>query len=88
MARDQGRPCGCDPAANHPCEGHAGFVKEQPATFNAMNRDAVVVDGPDKIGLFTIGTFRCGQGNLLVKVERFVVEDIIEELQARLKERV
>lgn len=85
MARDGGRPCGCDPKINHPCEDHGRHVDETEGVFTGYGDTAVFVSGPDKIGLFTIGV----RGReTAISVERFVLEDIIADLERRLKERV
>lgn len=55
--------------------------------FRGRGGDDIVVSGPDYVGQFTIGTTHLGAGTRFVYVERFVLEDIIDELQRRLKER-
>ena len=86
MTRESGRPCGCDPKANHPCTGHAAHVDETKAVFtNGFGVD-IVVSGPDTGGVFTLTILNDGEG-AVTYIERFQLEDIIDELQRRLRER-
>jgi hypothetical protein len=92
MARDGGRPCGCDPRANHVCESHRAHVDRSETEIEGAYRLEggvtvqeliVVVTGPDIDGEFGI----LGVGGEWTILPRFVAEDLIEELQRRLRER-
>jgi hypothetical protein len=92
-ARESGQPCGCDPSADHPCEGHAAFVDEtetEAATGYSFDTTGegpskapliVVVTGPDRDGEIGILAADC------VYLTRFEAEDLANEILRRLKGR-
>lgn len=92
MARDSGRPCGCDPASNHPCEGHATALDMSETEIDGAKAYrgglgrvvddpvCVVIIGPDPDGEFGF----LGAGGETTWMPRFVAEDVIAELQRRL----
>lgn len=91
MSREGGRSCGCDPKANHVCAQHLKHVDESETeiagafTYPHGRREPmiVVVTGPDDEGEFGI----MGSGGEWSILPRFVVEDLITELERRLAER-
>lgn len=87
MVRDSGRTCGCDPAENHVCSDHAAHVDDSVSVFENAAGDNVIVSGPNSDGLFTLATEAGYEDGARVQVERFVLEDIINELARRLAER-
>jgi hypothetical protein len=84
MPREGGRPCGCDPRADHVCDRHAGARDGTDSVIGA-GADSVTVTGPSALGDLTL-TISDGEG--VVHLPRFVVEDLIWELQRRLALRV
>lgn len=89
MARDGGRTCGCDPKIDHVCESHAAHVDTSETEFIDAHAGRVVVSGPDDEGRFRIQVE--GGATLdepqIAHVQRFVLEDIIHELERRLAAR-
>jgi hypothetical protein len=93
--RDSGRPCGCDPAAGHPCEAHArarDLSETEVGIVTGSNDDpdigsvdpvtsVLVVSGPDSDGEIMI------LGSRTIWMSRFQVEDLINELRRRLEIR-
>lgn len=79
MPREGGRPCGCDPKEDYVCTGHAAHVDDK----QTMITEDVFVSGPSTEGWFGISH----GDNDHVWLKRFEVEDLIEELQRRLRAR-
>jgi len=89
--RESGRPCGCDPQADHPCAGHAAYRDLTETEIAAGYRfgddgDAsvkfpipVVVGGPDAEGEILILATDC------MYLSRFEAEDLAHEILRRLK---
>lgn len=85
MAREGGRACGCDPKANHICEGHRKHVDTMEVEFPGVRGGNIVVSGPEMDGTFTIATNAGAPGtSRFAHFHRFVIEGIIKELQRRL----
>jgi len=91
MPRDSGRPCGCDPKINHVCDSHDGardvtstvFIGHDDAERALVGSANLTVTGPTSkgcIGLSLDGSW--------IWFDRFVVEDMLYELQTRLAKRV
>lgn len=83
MSRDSGRPCGCDPASDHPCEGHAKYRDESTTNLGS----GVTVSGPWQAAspLSVIEINATGQGSFLL--DRFEAEDLANEILRRLAPR-
>lgn len=85
---ESGRPCGCDPAANHPCEGHANYRDATRTTITGTaprSRVPVLADvsGPDEDGDISI---QIGAGEIEF-LPRFVAERFALEILRRLEGR-
>jgi hypothetical protein len=89
-ARDSGRPCGCDPAADHPCAGHAGHRDDTETEIaQGYQLDAedtsvklpipIIVGGPDADGEIMVLTTAC------LYLSRFEAEDLALEILRRLR---
>lgn len=77
MPREGGRTCGCDPNADHVCEGHSLYRDAR-----TWNIGGVFIQGPlDPDGRMRI------YGSSENALTRFEVEDMIAELERRLRER-
>lgn len=93
MTRVGGQPCGCDPAANHVCDEHGRArdtteteidgARHRPSGNDSIEDMILVVTGPDADG--DIGIL--GAGGEWSWLPRFVAEDLVDELQRRLKLR-
>jgi len=90
MNRESGRPCGCDPAAEHVCESHSliddseteatiGWVQD----VGALSSFVAVVTGPGEDGQFGI----MAPGLQWLWFNRFEFEKLIDEGQRRLRLR-
>lgn len=91
MPREGGRPCGCDPKENYVCTGHEAYVDWSETEIEAAGRShhqPLTVQGPDEDGNIAIRRGRAdGDAPEQIEMSRFVVEDLIEELQRRLRAR-
>lgn len=92
--RESGRPCGCDPSCDHPCEGHAAHrddtITTIPCVADELGSVQLAVTGPTDAGTIQL-TFQrpMERGNIGIEIElhRFEAEDLINDLIRRLLPR-
>jgi hypothetical protein len=77
VARDSGRPCGCDPASDHPCEAHDAYRDESETVVGN-----VTITGPAGLGWIELQV----RGEIFT-LARFEAEDLAIEILRRLAPR-